>query len=102
MPLHAVCSTVRPASFLYGSGGGYGSQSPICFPRRVFSIFAHTQLRTETDVQLARTEFKANQIEQTVDGYSGPNAAQNLWGQTGIASTLYPVTLPAYRETTYG
>ena len=32
MPLHAVCSTVRPASFLYGTGGGYGSPNPICFP----------------------------------------------------------------------
>ncbi|KAJ3488056.1 hypothetical protein NLI96_g3101 [Meripilus lineatus] len=32
MPLHAVCSTVRPASFLYGSGGGYGGSNPMSFP----------------------------------------------------------------------
>ncbi|KAK7696550.1 hypothetical protein QCA50_001208 [Cerrena zonata] len=39
MPLHAVCSTVRPASFLYGMGGGYGSPNPISFPQQVFFVF---------------------------------------------------------------
>ncbi|KAH7916645.1 replication factor RFC1 C terminal domain-containing protein [Hygrophoropsis aurantiaca] len=33
MPLHAVCSTVKPASFLFGSGGGYGGQNPTTFPQ---------------------------------------------------------------------
>ncbi|KAI6041918.1 replication factor RFC1 C terminal domain-containing protein [Pisolithus marmoratus] len=33
MPLHAVCSTVRPASFLYGSGMGYGGPSAMSFPQ---------------------------------------------------------------------
>ncbi|KAI6117459.1 replication factor RFC1 C terminal domain-containing protein [Pisolithus croceorrhizus] len=32
MPLHAVCSTVRPASFVYGGGMGYGGPSGMSFP----------------------------------------------------------------------
>ncbi|KIK38866.1 hypothetical protein CY34DRAFT_14777 [Suillus luteus UH-Slu-Lm8-n1] len=33
MPLHAVCSMVRPASFLFGPGGGYSGQNPMTFPQ---------------------------------------------------------------------
>ncbi|KII83418.1 hypothetical protein PLICRDRAFT_148179 [Plicaturopsis crispa FD-325 SS-3] len=32
MPLHAVCSTIRPSSFLYGTSSGFGGPNPICFP----------------------------------------------------------------------
>lgn len=35
MPLHAVCSTVRPASFFYGTGAHYGGSNPIAFPQYV-------------------------------------------------------------------
>jgi len=35
MPLHAVCSTVRPASFLYGQGAGYGGPNAMSFPQYV-------------------------------------------------------------------
>ncbi|KAK0205975.1 purine nucleotide binding protein [Desarmillaria ectypa] len=33
MPLHAVCSTVRPASFLYGQGAHYGGANSMAFPQ---------------------------------------------------------------------
>jgi Replication factor RFC1 C terminal domain len=33
MPLHAVCSTVRPCSFLYGPGLGYGGPNAMAFPQ---------------------------------------------------------------------
>ncbi|KAH8115675.1 DNA replication factor C, large subunit [Phellopilus nigrolimitatus] len=33
MPLHAVTSTVRPASFLYGNGAGYGGPMAMSFPQ---------------------------------------------------------------------
>ncbi|ELU45674.1 purine nucleotide binding protein [Rhizoctonia solani AG-1 IA] len=33
MPLHAVTSTVRPASFLYGTGLGYGGPLQMTFPQ---------------------------------------------------------------------
>ncbi|KAJ7229198.1 replication factor RFC1 C terminal domain-containing protein [Mycena pura] len=33
MPLHAVCSTVRPASFLYGQGAHYGGPNSLSFPQ---------------------------------------------------------------------
>ncbi|TEB28982.1 DNA replication factor C, large subunit [Coprinellus micaceus] len=33
MPLHAVCSTIRPASSMYGAGAHYGTGNPISFPQ---------------------------------------------------------------------
>ena len=33
MPLHAVTSTVRPASFLYGNGAGYAGPMAMTFPQ---------------------------------------------------------------------
>ncbi|KIK13969.1 hypothetical protein PISMIDRAFT_688273 [Pisolithus microcarpus 441] len=33
MPLHAICSTVRLASFMYGSGMGYGGLNRMTFPQ---------------------------------------------------------------------
>jgi len=32
LPLHAALSTVRPASFIYGMGGGYGGPNMASFP----------------------------------------------------------------------
>ncbi|KAI0337342.1 DNA replication factor C, large subunit [Trametopsis cervina] len=62
MPLHSVCSTVRPASFLYGMGGGYGSDKPMGFPtwlghnskqgklnRQLTEIQARMRLKTSAD-----------------------------------------------------
>lgn len=37
MPLHAVTSTVRPASFLYGNGGGFHGSNGVSFPQCVSS-----------------------------------------------------------------
>ncbi|KAF8122796.1 replication factor RFC1 C terminal domain-containing protein [Boletus edulis] len=33
MPLHAVCSTVRPASFLFGGGMSWGGANAMAFPQ---------------------------------------------------------------------
>ncbi|KAG6874152.1 hypothetical protein C0995_005570 [Termitomyces sp. Mi166 len=33
MPLHAVCSTVRPASVIYGTGAHYGGPNSMSFPQ---------------------------------------------------------------------
>ncbi|KAJ3561256.1 hypothetical protein NP233_g10305 [Leucocoprinus birnbaumii] len=33
MPLHAVCSTVRPASCIFGAGAHYGGPNPMTFPQ---------------------------------------------------------------------
>jgi replication factor C subunit 1 len=43
MPLHAVCSTVRPASCLFGSGVHYGGPNQMSFPQcvRHASYFVH-------------------------------------------------------------
>ena len=38
MPTHAVLSTVRPSSFLYGPGSGYGGPNAMTFPQYVQGI----------------------------------------------------------------
>ena len=38
MPTHAVLSTVRPSSFLYGPGSGYGGPNAMTFPQYVWVL----------------------------------------------------------------
>jgi hypothetical protein len=38
LPVHGVLSTVRPAYFTYGPGGGHGGQYGMTFPAYVFSL----------------------------------------------------------------
>ncbi|TFK83253.1 DNA replication factor C, large subunit, partial [Polyporus arcularius HHB13444] len=60
MPLHAVCSTVRPASFLYGMGAGYGGPNAMSFPQWLGQNSKQTKLsRQLTDVQ-ARMRLKVS------------------------------------------
>jgi len=71
MPLHAVCSTVRPASMLYGMGSGYGGPNAMCFPlwlgqnskqnkltRQLTDIQAKLHLKTSAD----RLEVRQNYV----------------------------------------
>ncbi|KAH9928881.1 DNA replication factor C, large subunit [Fomitopsis serialis] len=52
MPLHAVCSTVRPASFLYGMGATYGGPNAMSFPQWLGQNSKQTKLtRQLTEVQ---------------------------------------------------
>ncbi|KAL1939716.1 hypothetical protein VTO73DRAFT_9749 [Trametes versicolor] len=60
MPLHAVCSTVRPASFLYGMGAGYGGPNAMSFPQWLGQNSKQSKLsRQLTDVQ-ARMRLKVS------------------------------------------
>ncbi|KAI0788071.1 replication factor RFC1 C terminal domain-containing protein [Fomes fomentarius] len=60
MPLHAVCSTVRPASMLYGMGAGYGGPNAMQFPQWLGQNSKQNKLsRQLTDVQ-ARMRLKVS------------------------------------------
>ena len=63
MPLHAVTSTVRPASFLYGNGAGYGGPNAMSFPQCVamfsFMVWWSNDVATITD-GWAKTLSRAN------------------------------------------
>ncbi|KAJ3535977.1 hypothetical protein NMY22_g6245 [Coprinellus aureogranulatus] len=68
MPLHAVCSTVRPASCMYGSGAHYGG-NPINFPAWLGQNSKQNKLmRQLSDVQI-RMRLKVsgdkNEIRQS-------------------------------------
>ncbi|KAJ7481567.1 replication factor RFC1 C terminal domain-containing protein, partial [Mycena latifolia] len=53
MPLHAVCSTVRPASFLYGTGVHYGGPNSLSFPQWLGQNSKQTKLSRQLgDVQI--------------------------------------------------
>ncbi|KAI6010360.1 replication factor RFC1 C terminal domain-containing protein [Pisolithus microcarpus] len=60
MPLHAVCSTVRPASFVYGSGMGYGGPNGMSFPQWLGQNSKQNKLgRQLSDIQ-ARMRLKVS------------------------------------------
>ncbi|KAJ7621564.1 replication factor RFC1 C terminal domain-containing protein [Mycena polygramma] len=53
MPLHAVCSTVRPASFVYGQGAHHGGPNGLAFPAWLGQNSKQSKLsRQLTDVQI--------------------------------------------------
>ncbi|KAJ7123060.1 replication factor RFC1 C terminal domain-containing protein [Mycena epipterygia] len=53
MPLHAVCSTVRPASFQYGMGAHYGGPNSMSFPQWLGQNSKQTKLSRQLgDVQI--------------------------------------------------
>ncbi|PSR83153.1 hypothetical protein PHLCEN_2v5802 [Hermanssonia centrifuga] len=60
MPLHAVCSTIRPASLLYGTGSGYGGPNQMCFPVWLGQNSKQTKLNRQLmDIQ-ARMRLKVS------------------------------------------
>ncbi|OSX60707.1 hypothetical protein POSPLADRAFT_1048084 [Postia placenta MAD-698-R-SB12] len=60
MPLHAVCSTVRPASFLYGMGAAYGGPNAMSFPQWLGQNSKQNKLvRQLTEIQ-ARMRVKVS------------------------------------------
>ncbi|KAL5512207.1 hypothetical protein ACEPAG_3492 [Sanghuangporus baumii] len=53
MPLHAITSTVRPASILYGNGLGYGGQNAMSFPQWLGQNSKQNKLKRQLgDVQI--------------------------------------------------
>ncbi|KAI0059347.1 DNA replication factor C large subunit [Artomyces pyxidatus] len=53
MPTHAVLSTIRPASFLYGNGAGYGGPNAMSFPQWLGQNSKQTKLNRQLgDVQI--------------------------------------------------
>lgn len=53
MPTHAVLSTVRPSSFLYGPGSGYGGPNAMTFPQWLGQNSKQNKLgRALSDVQI--------------------------------------------------
>ncbi|KAI0333409.1 DNA replication factor C, large subunit [Cubamyces sp. BRFM 1775] len=89
MPLHAVCSTVRPASFLYGMGAGYGGPNAMSFPQWLGQNSKQSKLsRQLTDVQ-ARMRLKVSgdkgEIRQSYIPALFPHIVQPLMDQGASA-----------------
>ncbi|KAG6849470.1 hypothetical protein H0H93_008197 [Arthromyces matolae] len=65
MPLHAVCSTVLPASMVYGAGAHYGGPNSISFPQYLGQNSKQGKLtRQLTDVQIRmRLKVSGNKSE---------------------------------------
>ncbi|KAI0717599.1 DNA replication factor C, large subunit [Cerioporus squamosus] len=94
MPLHAVCSTVRPASFLYGMGAGYGGPNAMSFPQWLGQNSKQTKLsRQLTDVQ-ARMRLKVSgdksEIRQSYIPSLFPHIVQPLMekGASAVDDTI--------------
>ncbi|KAF8680893.1 replication factor C [Rhizoctonia solani] len=65
MPLHAVTSTVRPASFLYGTGLGYGGPLQMTFPQWLGQNSKQGKLQRQLgDIQIRmRLKVSGNKAE---------------------------------------
>lgn len=65
MPLHAVCSTVRPAAALYGVGAHYGGPNALSFPQWLGQNSKQSKLsRQLTDVQIRmRLKVSGDKLE---------------------------------------
>ncbi|KAG6826349.1 hypothetical protein H0H92_000232 [Tricholoma furcatifolium] len=65
MPLHAVCSTVRPAAAQYGAGAHYGGPNSLSFPQYLGQNSKQGKLsRQLTDVQIRmRLKVSGNKSE---------------------------------------
>ncbi|KAI0640589.1 DNA replication factor C, large subunit [Trametes meyenii] len=85
MPLHAVCSTVRPASFLYGMGAGYGGPNAMSFPQWLGQNSKQNKLsRQLTDVQARmrlRVSGDKHEIRQSYIPSLFPHIVQPLMSQ---------------------
>ncbi|VDC01871.1 unnamed protein product [Peniophora sp. CBMAI 1063] len=69
MPTHAALSTVRPASFIHGPGGGWGSETPMSFPQWLGQNSKTNKLsRALSDVQIhmrLKVSGDKNEIRQS-------------------------------------
>ncbi|KAG7089509.1 hypothetical protein E1B28_011187 [Marasmius oreades] len=94
MPLHAVCSTVRPASFVYGYGVHFGGPGGISFPQWLGQNSKQNKLNRQlTDVQ-ARMRLKVSgdkpEIRQAYIPALFPHIVQPLAddGQSAISQVI--------------
>ncbi|KAF8271701.1 replication factor RFC1 C terminal domain-containing protein [Lactarius quietus] len=71
MPTHAVLSTVRPSSFLYGPGSGYGGPNAMTFPQwlgqnskqnKLGRALGDVQIRMRLKVSSDRSEVRLSYI----------------------------------------
>ena len=62
MPTHAVLSTVRPASFLYGPGSGYGGPNAMSFPQCVKVLQFCMQICRLSDSRWLGQNSKQNKL----------------------------------------
>lgn len=66
MPLHAVTSSIRPASFIYGPGSGYGGPNAMSFPQCVIILLQTALALTAClPAQMAGPEFEAGKATET-------------------------------------
>ncbi|KAE9411148.1 DNA replication factor C, large subunit [Gymnopus androsaceus JB14] len=69
MPLHAVCSTIRPASFIYGTGAHYGGPNAMSFPKWLGQNSSQNKLNRQLNEVQVRMRLKVsgdkNEIRQS-------------------------------------
>lgn len=100
MPLHAITSTVIPASCMYGNTS-YGGPNSISFPQYALSFVTRpSPCNIITPWQVAGSEFEAKQAHATTWGYPNQDAIEGFWRQTRDQATLYPRPVPTYCSAT--
>ena len=94
MPLHAVCSTVRPASFLYGSSMGWGGPMAMSFPQWLGQNSKQNKLSRQLGEVQIRMRLKVSgdksEIRQSYIPALSPYLVQPLIdrGQEGVEDVI--------------
>jgi len=78
MPLHAVTSTIRPASFVYGNGAGYAGPNAMAFPQWLGQNSKQGKLQRQlNDVQI-RMRLKVSGDKPEIRQYYVPALVPRL------------------------
>ena len=80
MPLHAVCSTIRPAAALYGMGAHYGGPNSMTFPQCAW-YHQSPNLHTDLRAKMAGTKFKTVQAQSAADRCADTDEVESVWRQ---------------------
>ena len=102
MPLHAVCSTVRPAFHMYGGGMSYGGANAMSFPQYVVGSRSHFVCSPVNDSKMAGSKLETRQTLASARRSPDPHASQSVGRQDRDTTALPPCAVPLYRQTPHG
>jgi hypothetical protein len=96
MPLHAICSTVVPASQMYGAAPHWGAKdgNALAFPQYV--IFSSFLARLPTHPQMAWPKLETKQADTSIGRYPDSYALNRLRRQERDKAELYPCFAPSF------
>ena len=98
MPTHAVLSTVRPSSFLYGPGSGYGGPNAMTFPQYVSLHFNSNDVLTKSCERWLGQNSKQNKLGRALGDVQMRMRLKVSGDKTEIRLSYLPAMFPLIVE----